>query len=61
MPQQEVVVAALTKTAFMEHPPKSLVNFICKIQERDAFIYFIYNQLTQERVPVGNKDYTFNN
>ena len=25
---QEVVVAALAETVFIEHPPKSLVNFI---------------------------------
>jgi len=28
IPRQKVVVAALAKTAFIEHPPKSLVNFI---------------------------------
>ena len=31
MPQQKVVVAALAKMAFTEHPPKLLVNFIYKI------------------------------
>ena len=31
VPQQEVVVAALAKTVFIEHPPKSLVNFICRV------------------------------
>jgi len=40
---QEVVVAALAETAFIEHPPKLLVNFIYGVQERDAFIHFIYN------------------
>jgi len=28
MPRQKVVVATLAETAFIEHPPKSLVNFI---------------------------------
>ena len=45
--QQEVVVATLAKMAFTEHPPKLLVNFIYRVQKRDAFIRFIYNQLTQ--------------
>ena len=31
MPQQEVVVAALAETAFMEYPPKLLVNFIYRV------------------------------
>jgi len=31
VPRQEVVVAALAKTAFTEQPPKSLVNFIHKV------------------------------
>jgi hypothetical protein len=31
MPQQKVIVAALAKMAFTEHPPKLLVNFIYKI------------------------------
>ena len=29
--QQEVVVATLAETAFTEYPPKSLVNFICRV------------------------------
>ena len=29
--RQEVVVTALAKMAFTEHPPKSLVNFICRV------------------------------
>ena len=61
VPQQEVVVAALAETAFTEHPPESLVDFIRRVQERDTFIYSIYNQLTQGRVPTSNKNYTFNN
>ena len=28
---QEVVVATLAKTAFIKHPPKSLVNFIYRV------------------------------
>src|SRR5580692_7168654 len=28
VPRQEVVVAALAETAFIEHPPESLVDFI---------------------------------
>ena len=43
MLRQEVVVATLAKTAFIEYPPKSLVNFIYRVQERDAFIRSIYN------------------
>ena len=31
MPQQEVVVATLAKMAFIEHPPKLLVNFIYRV------------------------------
>ena len=31
MLQQEVVVAALAETAFMEYPPKLLVNFIYRV------------------------------
>jgi hypothetical protein len=31
MPQQEVVVATLAETAFIEHPPKLLVNFIYRV------------------------------
>jgi hypothetical protein len=31
MLQQEVVVAALAKMAFIEYPPKLLVNFIYKV------------------------------
>ena len=31
MPHQKVVVAALAKTVFIEHPPKLLVNFIYRI------------------------------
>ena len=31
VPRQKVVVAALAKTAFTEHPPKSLVNFIYRV------------------------------
>ena len=31
VPRQEVVVAALAKTAFTEHPPKLLVNFIYRV------------------------------
>jgi len=31
MLRQEVVVAALAETAFTEQPPKSLVNFICRV------------------------------
>ena len=31
MPRQEVVVAALAKTAFIKHLPKLLVNFIYKV------------------------------
>ena len=46
IPRQEVVVAALAKTAFTKHPPKSLVDFIHRIQKRDAFTRSIYNQLT---------------
>ena len=29
--RQEVVVAALAKTAFIEYPPKLLVNFIRRV------------------------------
>ena len=43
MPQQEVVVAALAEIAFEEQLPKLLVNLICGVQERDAFICFICN------------------
>ena len=43
MPQQEVVIATLAEIAFTEHPPKSLIDFIRRVQERDAFIHFIYN------------------
>ena len=45
MPQQEVVIAALAETAFTEHPLKLLVDFIYKVQERDTFVYSIYDQL----------------
>jgi hypothetical protein len=45
MPWQEVVVAALAKMAFKEQPPKSLVDLICEVQERNAFVCSIYNQL----------------
>ena len=31
MPRQKVVVATLAETAFTEYPPKSLVDFICKV------------------------------
>ena len=31
VPRQEVVIAALAETAFMEHPPKLLVDFICRV------------------------------
>ena len=31
MPWQEVVVAVLAKTAFIEHPPESLVDFIHRV------------------------------
>ena len=31
MPRQKVVIAALAKIAFTEHPPKSLINFIRKV------------------------------
>jgi hypothetical protein len=31
IPRQEVVVAALAETVFMEHPPKLLVDFIYKV------------------------------
>ena len=31
IPRQEVVVAALAEMVFMEYPPESLVDFICKI------------------------------
>ena len=61
VPRQEVVVAALAETAFTEHPPESLVDFIRRVQERDAFTRSICDQLTQGRVPVGNKDYTLDN
>ena len=59
--QQEVVVAALAETVFIEHPPESLVDFICGVQKRDAFTHSICNQSTQGQVPVGNKDYTLDN
>jgi hypothetical protein len=45
MPQQKVVIAALAKTAFKKQPPKSLVDLIHGVQERDAFIHSIHNQL----------------
>jgi hypothetical protein len=45
MPQQEVVIAALAEMAFKKQPPKSLIDFIYKIQKKDAFIYSIYDQL----------------
>ena len=61
MPQQEVVVAALAEMAFKKQPPELLINLIHRVQERDAFIYSIYNQLAQGQVPAGNKDYTLNN
>ena len=61
VPRQEVVVAALAETAFTEHPPESLVDFIRRVQERDAFTRSICDQLTQGRVPAGNKDYTLDN
>ena len=61
VPQQEVVVATLAETAFTEYPPKLLVNFIYRVQKRDAFTRSIYNQLTQGQVPTSNKDYTLNN
>ena len=38
MLQQEVVVTTLAKTAFKEYPFKLLVNFIYRVQEKDAFI-----------------------
>ena len=47
--------------AFKEQPFESLVNLIHRVQERDAFIYFIRDQLAQGQVPANNKDYTFNN
>jgi len=31
MLRQKVVVAALAKTAFIEHPPKLLVNFVYRV------------------------------
>ena len=31
VPQQEVIVAALAETAFTEHPPESLVDFIHRV------------------------------
>jgi len=31
MPRQEVVIAALAEIAFIEHPPKSLVNFSYRV------------------------------
>ena len=31
MPRQEVVVATLAETAFIEHLPKLLVNFIYRV------------------------------
>ena len=43
VPQQKAVVTALAKMAFIKHPPKSLVNFIYKIQKKNAFTHFIYN------------------
>ena len=31
VPRQKVVVAALAEMAFIEYPPKLLVDFICKV------------------------------
>ena len=50
MLRQEVVVAALAETAFIEYPPKLLTNFIRRVYKRDTFIRF-----------TSNKDYTLNN
>ena len=47
--------------AFKKQPPELLINLIHRVQERDAIIYFIRDQLAQGQVPVNNKDYTFNN
>ena len=41
VPQQKVIVAALAKTAFIKHPPKSLVDFICGVQKRNVFTHSI--------------------
>ena len=61
MSWQEVIVTVLAETAFIEHLPKLLINFIYGVQKRDVFICSICDQLTQGQVSANNKDYTFDN